>query len=215
MGVEKRLFVYDAGDGPHTIDDRGIGRHRLRSEAWVRRPEVTLSDPLRGEGAREEAATERAIREEADSALLGEREHAVDDVLIRPQRQFALHARHRMHGIGGHDLLDARLGQSEVADLARADQLGHGAPCLLDRHLRIHAVQLVEIDRVDAEPAQRCIARSADMLGRAVAPIRGGVDGDEADLRRDDDAVAQARAHDVLADDLLVGERSVDIGGVE
>ena len=46
------------------------------------------------------------------------------------------------------------LAQAEVRDLARPDQLGHGADALLDRDVRVAAVHVVEVDPLDAEAAQ-------------------------------------------------------------
>ena len=54
-----------------------------------------------------------------------------------------------------------RLGEAEVAHLALAHELGHGADRLLDRHRRVDAVLVVEVDVVDAEPLQRRLARAA------------------------------------------------------
>jgi hypothetical protein len=41
-----------------------------------------------------------------------------------------------------------------VADLARLDQLGHRPDRLLDRHLPVHPVLVVEVDRVEAQPLE-------------------------------------------------------------
>ena len=47
--------------------------------------------------------------------------------------------------------LRSRLGQAEVAHLARFHQPRHRAHRVLDRHVRVDAVQVVEVDGVDAE----------------------------------------------------------------
>jgi hypothetical protein len=52
------------------------------------------------------------------------------------------------------DRVDRRLGQPEVAHLARGDELGHRADGLLDRHIRIRAVLVVDVDHVDAQPLE-------------------------------------------------------------
>jgi hypothetical protein len=101
-----------------------------------------------------------------------------------------------------------------VPDLAGLDELAEGAPGVLDRHGGVHAVLVVEVDDVDAEPLQRGVARAADVLGAAV-------DADHAAVRRP--LVAElggqhdlvAPAGDGPADQLLVGERAVHVGGVE
>lgn len=42
----------------------------------------------------------------------------------------------------------------QVTDLAGGDQLGHRSDGLLDGHCRVGSVLVVQIDVVDAEPAQ-------------------------------------------------------------
>jgi hypothetical protein len=46
------------------------------------------------------------------------------------------------------------------------DGFGHGAPGVLDRYLRIDAVQLVQVDVVSAEPAQAGVDGGPDASGR-------------------------------------------------
>jgi len=46
------------------------------------------------------------------------------------------------------------LAQAQVAHLAFADQVGHGADRLLDGRGRVNALQVVEIDALDAEAFQ-------------------------------------------------------------
>ena len=107
-----------------------------------------------------------------------------------------------------------RLGEAEVAHLAGRDQLGHRADGLLDRDGLVDAVLVVEVDVVDAEPLQRGVARGADVLGAAVDADPGAV-GEPlvAELGGQLDLVAAAG--DRPADELLVGERAVHVGGVE
>ena len=101
-----------------------------------------------------------------------------------------------------------------MSDLARLDQALHRAPGLLDRHRAIDAVLVVEVDHVDAESAQRRVARLDHVL-------RGAVDADERtvgaalvpELRGEHDVVAAAL--DGATDQLLVRERTVHVGGVE
>ena len=106
------------------------------------------------------------------------------------------------------------LGQAEVADLAGRDQLGHRADGLLDRDGLVDAVLVVEVDVVDAEPLQRGVAGGADVLRPAVDADPGAVGAAlVAELGGQLDLVAAAG--DRLADQLLVGERAVHVGGVE
>ena len=101
-----------------------------------------------------------------------------------------------------------------MADLARLDELLDGAGHVLDRHVGVDAVLVEQVDDVGAQPPQRAVDRGADVLGPAAdaALVAVVVEG-EAELRRDDDLVADRR--ESLPDDLLVLERSVDLGRVE
>jgi hypothetical protein len=78
---------------------------------------------------------------------------------------------------------------------------------------RVHAVLVVEVDVIDAEPAERAVDRAAHVLGAAVGrPVHLIVVGDP-ELRRDHELVALAG--DRLADELLVGAAAVHLGGVQ
>ena len=55
--------------------------------------------------------------------------------------------------------LGARLRQGEITHLALLDETLHRADGLFDRHRRIDAVQAVDVDHVDAEAPERCVAR--------------------------------------------------------
>ena len=65
-----------------------------------------------------------------------------------------------------------RLGEPVVPDLALGDELGERADGLLDRRARVHAVLVVEVDVVGAEPRERALDREADVLGAAVEAAR-------------------------------------------
>jgi hypothetical protein len=110
---------------------------------------------------------------------------------------------------------DVDLGEAECPHLARRHETGHRADRLLDRHLRIDPVKVVEVDRLDAEAAKRRLACLADVVGAAVQMhlVGGRVVDDDAALRRQHDVVAASR--DRPADELLVRERPVHVGGVE
>jgi hypothetical protein len=101
-----------------------------------------------------------------------------------------------------------------VADLPGLDETLDGAGDVLDRHLRVDAVLVEQIDGVGAEPAQRAIDGVADVVGVAGQPgLAALVVEREAELGGDDDLVAHGG--EGFADKLLVDERAVDLGGVE
>jgi len=76
-------------------------------------------------------------------------------------------------------------------------------------------VEVVEVDRVRAEPSERLVNRSDDMCGPRVVHERVSAvrSYEQPDLRGDPDAVAERCER--LPDELLVRERPVDVGGVE
>lgn len=79
-----------------------------------------------------------------------------------------LYGGQRVHGVGAGDGGGRGLAQADVADLAGGDQLGHGPDALLDRDVRVDAVQVVQVDVVRTEVAQRAVGRAADVLGGPV-----------------------------------------------
>ena len=103
------------------------------------------------------------------------------------------------------------------ARLAGRDRLGHRAPGLLDRHVRVDAVQLVEVDVVGAEAraARRRSPRGRARAGRRGRSVAGrGVVDDQAALGGERPP-RRAGRRSARADELLVGERAVDVGGVD
>ncbi len=59
-----------------------------------------------------------------------------------------------MHGVSPRERLGENLRKAQVTDLAGLYELGHRTDGLLDRDLRIGPVQVVEVDVLDAEPAE-------------------------------------------------------------
>src|SRR4029077_11084852 len=91
---------------------------------------------------------------------------------------------------------------------------GHCANSFLNRNFRIHAMLVVEIDRFDAQPMKAPVARTADILGRAIdASNTAGTD-TEAKFGRDDDAVARNLAQET-SQQFLVLVRTVDFGRIQ
>ena len=110
----------------------------------------------------------------------------------------------------------ARLREAEVLHLAGLDELLDGPGHVFDRHGRIHAVLIEQVDAVGPQPLQRRFDDLLDVLGTTVQASaslpRPEVDV-EAELRRDHDLVAERGQR--FADELLVRERPVGFGGVE
>ena len=85
-----------------------------------------------------------------------------------PQRVFALDGGDRLDGVGATDRLHARLGEAEVLDLARLDQLLHRPGHVLDGHVRVDAVLIEQVDGIDPEPLERALDDLLDVLRPAV-----------------------------------------------
>ena len=62
----------------------------------------------------------------------------------------------------------ARLGKTEVQNLSCLDQILDRAGHVLDRHVRVDAVLVVEIDAVGPEALERSLDDFLDVLGMAV-----------------------------------------------
>ena len=141
------------GDLAHHVDGVEVGVEGAVAEPRVGAAHVLLGEVVvRRDPAGQHPAAERAERHDADAELAARRDDLVLDVAA-PQRPLALQRGDRVHGGGATDRVDRRLGQAEVAHLALGDELGHRPDGLLDRHVEVGAVLVVEVDVVDAEPA--------------------------------------------------------------
>src|SRR5229473_675669 len=119
-----------------------------------------------------------------------------------------------MDGVGAADGGGRRLRESEKADFPRAHQIRHGAHGLLDWHAAIHAVLVVQVDVIDAEPLERRVARLAHVVSAAVHALPAAVRAAHvAELGGEHHAITFAV--DRLADQELVGVRTVHIGRIE
>jgi len=102
-----------------------------------------------------------------------------------------------------------------MPDLALPDQVFHRAGDVLDRHVRVDAVLIEQIDDAGLEPLERGLRDLFDVLRPAIqaallACARIDV---EAETGCDHDLLADRGKR--LAHQFLVGERAVDFGGVE
>ena len=161
----------------------------------------------------EEAPPERTERDEADPELL---EGGQDRLLgLAPEQGvLALQRRDGLYGVGAPDGADSGLGQAEVVHLAGLDELLDRAGDVLDGDVGVDPVLVEQVDGVGAQSSQGAVDGGADVVGPARDARLGAVlvEG-EAELGGDDDVVADRLQ--CLADELLVVERAVDLGGVE
>ncbi|MNT07260.1 hypothetical protein D3C72_1419570 [compost metagenome] len=161
--------------------------------------------------AGQETATQRTERDEADAQFLQRRQQFALR-LAPPQRVLALHCSHRLHGMGATHRGRTGFGQTEVAHLALGDQVTHGTGDVLDRHVRIYTVLVEQVDMVRAQALEAGFGHRADVLR---ATVQAGVDLGvlEAELGGDHQLVAVRRQR--FAEQIFVGIRPVDFGGVE
>jgi hypothetical protein len=129
------------------------------AEVLVRRADV--------DRAGEEPRAERRPRHEPDPELAQHRQQLALGV-ARPQRVLALDRGERMRLVRRQRLLGGHVGHAQVPHLALRDQLAHRADALLDRHARVREVQVPEVERVDAEPAQARLRGLPRALGLGV-----------------------------------------------
>src|SRR5712692_2683101 len=162
--------------------------------------------------AGQQAAAERRIGDVGDAELAGRAQGFLRLGAVE-QRVFALNGGDRMDAVGATDRLGPRLAEAEGANLALLDQLGHGADRLLDRHGRINAVLVIEVDDFDAQPFQARIARLRDVSGAAVDAVEAALAPDLAEFGRQHDACPSPGNRP--ADELLVVAPTVHVGAVE
>ena len=128
----------------------------------------------------------------------------------------ALHGRHGQDGMRPADRLRAGFGQPEVLHLTGLHEFLDGARDILDRHVRIDAMLIQQVDRVDAKPLERSLDGLLDVRRLAVrtdeprAAVRLHL---EPELRGDDDLPAERLER--LADQVFIRVRAVDLGRVE
>src|SRR5450759_4235059 len=109
----------------------------------------------------------------------------------------------------------AALADAQVPHLSGGDQLTERTEGLLDGRFGVDAVLVVEVDDVHIQAPQRCLDRGSDVLRATVDPTSA--------LTALVDLVTElggqhhlvTAASDGLADQDLVGERAVYVGGVE
>lgn len=97
-----------------------------------------------------------------------------------------------MDGGGPLQLSGVALGDPQVADQPLVDQLGHRSHGLFHGDLRVHPVQVVEVDVIRAETCQRRLAVAADPLRTSIEAYSVFV-ADDAELGGERDLVPMVR----------------------
>jgi hypothetical protein len=68
----------------------------------------------------------------------------------------------------GLDRVDSDIRQPDVPDLALCLQIGERTHRLLERHRRVDAVELVQVDPLEPEPPEALLAGLAQVRGPAI-----------------------------------------------
>jgi hypothetical protein len=201
-------------DSLDLIDDVQVALEVFAGKARVGFAPVVVGELLgRADLPGEKTVAERRVGNEADAQLAEQRQELVLRI-TGPEGIFGLQRGDRMHGVSPPDCCGAGLGKADVADLALDHQLGQGADGVFDGCLRVDPVLVVQVDVVGAEPLQRPLDCDADARGAAVEDTGAATRvRDDAELRCEYDLGAAAL--DGPADQLLVVEGAVDLGGVE
>src|SRR5271165_5486153 len=120
-----------------------------------------------------------------------------------------------MDGMGAADVGDASLGKTEKSYFALLDQITYRAGHFLDRHGRIDAVLIEQVDIVGAKPAQGPLHRLTDMLRPASSFGANLLSALETKAKLGGDHHLVTPALERPAEQFLVGERPIDLGRVE
>ncbi len=118
-----------------------------------------------------------------------------------------------MHFVGAADGLRPRFGQADEAHLSLLHEACHRADRVLDRHFRIDAVLVVQVDRLLAQPLEARLASLRHVFGAAIDGILPALDTDLSELGHQHHAIAAAL--DRAADQFLVMAPAVHVRGVE
>src|SRR5271166_457294 len=208
-----RCFLL-TGDALQQIDQRLVLLQCLRREARQNLPEIIFSDlRVLADRARQEALAQGTVGHEADAELFAGLDNAVRLRSARPQRILVLQRGDRLDGVGAPNRLRTGLRQPEMLHLARRDQLLDCAGDILDRHVRINAVLVEEIDALDAEPLERGIRNLLYLLRPAIHARHLAVHDIEAEFGGDHHLTTEGLER--LADNLLVSKWAVYLGRIK
>jgi hypothetical protein len=113
--------------------------------------------------------------------------------------------------VGAANRLRACFRETEVCDLAFADQIFDRARDVLDRYVGVDPVLIEEIDPIGLEPLQRRLGDFANVRRAAVEPRLLPAVEFESELGGDDDLIANRRER--VTHEFFVREWPVRFGG--
>jgi hypothetical protein len=158
-----------SGDLAEQIDQGLVRLSSLRRKA---RHDVAEVGPVErrvlADRAGEKALAQRAEGNEADSKLFQRWQHLLLG-FPPPQGIFALKCRDLLNRMRTPDGLHAGFRKPEMPDLAFPDQVLYRSRDILDRHIRVDAVLIEQIDGLGPEPLERSLSPSGTMRAFAWA----------------------------------------------
>jgi hypothetical protein len=111
------------------------------------------------------------------------------------------------------DRLHSRLGKAEALHLPLSNQVFHRSRHVFDRHRRVDAVLIIEIDRVNFKPLERALGALLDAGGTAIDNLLSVGIGFNPELGGYRDFPSERS--EAFAHELFVRERAVHFGRVE
>src|SRR5262249_9274217 len=157
-------------------------------------------------------AVRRSHRLRHENWVIGILRRAVGEIVA------VLHRDDRRDALRPAQFIDADVGEADVPDLALALQFGERAHSLVKRHLRIGRMQLIDIDTLQLQPSQACLAGGAQMLRSAVVFPGLTPRSPEPAFGRDDQAFrirVERLGNEALVDLRTVGVGRIDEGDAE
>ena len=183
---------------------------RKRLAVVVRRVELRVLVDV----AAEEAAVDRAVRDESDAQLAADVQDAVLLHEAVHKVVFALDRRERTDRVGAADDVRRHFAEPPPLHLPLADEIGDAPGHVLDGRVAVEAMLVEKRDGVEAQAAQGFLAVAAhDVRAARLASRRLAVHDLVPELRRDVDPSFVRR--EGLAHKQFVFERTVHDGRVE
>ena len=118
-------------------------------------------------------------------------------------------------GLRAGEIPCGRVGQTVVANFSFANEIGERGDDFLDGRDHVPGVEIVEIDVIGVEAAQRRFERGVNIFAAVAAGVRISRLRAESEFRGDDGLVAKFALGDKFADDLLALSHLVAVGGVD
>ena len=162
--------------------------------------------------ARQHPLAQRRERHQSDFHFLERRQHLRLD-LAEPERILVLDRRHVECGVRLPKRLDRRLRDAPMQNFALVEEFFHGAGDFLNRHLRIDAVNVIQIDVIRPQTLQRSLERATQCLGARIQADAFAVLNIPTALGRQLDLIANGLER--LADEFFILIDRVDLRRVE